>query len=411
MRGRMSAKDDRDDWTVLVGGKEAPPLDADAPDAEKEPPPAPTGPGPVFVPAAQVLASTATPAAIVEGMFAAQQVAVIAGETSTGKTFVVLSLAASIASGNTWLGRRVQGGSFAYVGFERNDLKRRLQALEDAGASLNNLYTLDASEPISPKVSRDWGEEPSVGETFIAGRLQRLVYDLQQQGLPPLRAWCLDTVRASMSGSEDASDNVSAYQRSVRRLLAHTPEAAAILVHHSGWQDGQDKKRRERGSSAWRGNADATFYLELAHGAESDDPSAVHMVLRTLKVRDFDIGPPLRMIRKRVDILGFDTWGNPLSSCIVIPDARSKADRQAEEQAESAAVDRALDLKVLAVVRDCPGATSREKVRAYVGVIKARVDESMGRLLRDGHILDGGRGKPYTVTEAGIRLLSGGPQC
>ena len=49
----------------------------------------------------------------------------------------------------------------------------------------------------------------------------------------------IDTVRASLIGSEDGSESVSAYLRAVRRLLAPYPEAAGLLAHHAGWQDGE----------------------------------------------------------------------------------------------------------------------------------------------------------------------------
>ncbi len=93
----------------------------------------------------------------------------------------------------------------------------------------------------------------------------------------------MDTVRASLSGSEDSSETVSAYLRAIRRQLRHLPGAGAILAHHSGWQDGDQKRRRERGSSSFRGNVDGTLYLEVSDERGSED---VALSLRTLKRRD-----------------------------------------------------------------------------------------------------------------------------
>jgi hypothetical protein len=94
----------------------------------------------------------------------------------------------------------------------------------------------------------------------------------------------VDTVRASLSGSEDSSEHVSAYLRAVGRVLATVPGAAALLVHHAGWQDGEGKRPRERGSSAWRGNVDGTLYIEA--GKYDQEHHERRLILRTLKVRD-----------------------------------------------------------------------------------------------------------------------------
>ena len=58
-------------------------------------------------------------------------------------------------------------------------------------------------------------------------------------------------------------EHVSAYLRAVRRILSSLPDAGALLVHHAGWQgEGKSSRQRERGSSAWRGNVDGTWYLK-----------------------------------------------------------------------------------------------------------------------------------------------------
>ena len=87
-----------------------------------------------------------------------------------------------------------------------------------------------------------------------------------------------------MTGSEDSSEHVSAFLRAGRRLMARTPGAAWCLVHHAGWQDGDSARKRERGSSAWRGNCDATLYLEA--GEYDTERGEALLTLRVLKVRD-----------------------------------------------------------------------------------------------------------------------------
>lgn len=272
---------------------------------------------------------------------------------------------------------------------------------------VEDLYIVRANDPLSPHIQRDGIEVPSFGEQVLVAGLRKLSAHLAAAGRPPLVAVYIDTIRASMSGSEDNSSDVSAYLRAIRRILATTPGAGAILVHHAGWQDGEVKRRRERGSSAFRGNVDATLYVEV----EEEDAEAgwARLTIHTLKTRDAERPAPLRMVRQRVDVLGFDRHGRPLTSCIVVADTRTKADRQAAIAAAQEETHRIVDLRVLRVVRDFPAATSLDRIRPYVKVSKAEVSAAVTRLLNAGLITPGKRGEPYTLTDWGQRAAAQDP--
>ena len=108
------------------------------------------------------------------------------------------------------------------------------------------LYVLRASDPLSPAVQRDGTELPSIGEEILTDRLRRLNERLTESSSPPVGLLIIDTVRASLSGSEDSSEHFSAYLRAVRRILATLPDAGALLAHHTGWHDGDQRRKRER---------------------------------------------------------------------------------------------------------------------------------------------------------------------
>ena len=127
----------------------------------------------------------------------------------------------------------------------------------------------------------------------LAADLDEIVAVTVAEGLPPVRLVIIDTIRASLSGSEDSSEAVSAYLRAVRRLLAHSPDAGCLLVHHTGWQGGQNAQKRERGSSAFRGNVDASAFLEVAQ--DDRERGEARLTLTTVKVRDGDTLPPLHL--------------------------------------------------------------------------------------------------------------------
>ena len=350
------------------------------------------------------LMSEPRPAAIVEGVAWAGCCSVFVSESGAGKTFALLGLSAAVSGGETWHGRAVRRGSVAFVSFEGDALGLRLSALHDAGDPLENVHVVRATDPLSPRVGRDGIEGVSFGEVAISEALAELTARLEAENRPPIALVIIDTIRASLSGPEESSEHVSAYLRAVRRLLAPFPGAAVILAHHSGWQDAstEQRRKRERGSSALRGNVDATFYLEVV--ADAPEHRGAYLELRALKVRDDERLPPLRLLRRQVELLRSDGSGDPLTSCIIESDPRSREDRAAAESAEVEAEAEALDRRVLEVVRDS-SPTSQGAVRELVGLGRDKVYPGVSRLLRQGLIIREGQRSPYRLTEAGQEAL------
>jgi AAA domain/DnaB-like helicase N terminal domain len=355
-----------------------------------------------FVPALEAI-KAAGPEQVVEGIAFRNSITVFAGESGAGKTFEAYTMAADIGDGVDHHGRRTIRGSVAYSSYEGDAQNLRLEAQRRRGAKLENLYFLRASDPISPRIERDGTEVSSPGETFLTDRLRHLAAGLAAAGLPPIVAVIVDTVRASLSGSEDSSEAVSAYLRAVRRILAAVPGAAMILVHHAGWQDGDQKRKRERGSSAFRGNVDVTLYLEAPGEPEAD--GSVRLVLRTLKTRDAEKPAPLFLVRRKVDVLGLDRWGDPLSSCIVERDTTTREDREKAAAAQLEASDLEEERELLAVIAAHPEATSVDRIRVRACWGKPRTAEVIARLLRKNWLVEGRRGSPYVLTPAGQQVL------
>jgi hypothetical protein len=330
---------------------------------------------------------------------------VLVAESGGSKTFVQLDMGAAISADMDWHGRRVRHGSVVYIGFEGH-VGLRLRALREvAGHYLQHVYLIRGSEPLSPIVDRDRVERPSRGELEIGDALEQLAAHLQASELPPIVLVQIDTVRASLAGSEDNSEAVSGYLRAVRRLQARAvPEAAVMLAHHAGWMDGETKRKRERGSSAFRGNVDATMYLE-AEDYDQEHGTA-RLTMRALKVRDGELPAPLHLIRRRVEIPSLvDRWGEPVTSCVIDSDRRSREDREAEQVSATEAAQRAVDLKVLQAMHDYPTATSIRVLRAQVALGEAIVTAAVGRIVRAGWAAPGRRQEPYQVLPAGYQVL------
>jgi hypothetical protein len=367
---------------------------------------APSAPALTFARADAVI-QTPRPVAIVDGIAWAGCLTVVASESGTGKTFVLLSLAAHVSSDVPWLGRAVHQGSVAYLSFEGDALGLRLRALQDTeGHRLEHVYVLRPHDPLSPRVTREGAEEATLGELTVASALDTLAAQLAASGRPPINLLIIDTVRASLAGSEDNSGDVSAYLRAVRRLLGRLPGAAALLAHHAGWQDGESQRKRERGSSAWRGNVDCTLYLEA--GDYDRATGTAELTLTALKVRDAERPAPLHLLRRRVEILETEPGRyDPVTTCLIARDPRTQDDRATADRAAQAATDRAADLAVLRAMRDYPAATSIARLRPYVGQRTGHVSDAVARLLRQHLALAGKRGEPFTLTDAGRAALNG----
>ena len=346
------------------------------------------------------------PIEIIEGVAVAGGLTVLVSESGTGKTFVLLDMGAAVSDDTGWHGRSVEHGSVALLSYEGDALSTRCRALIDVGgARLEHLYIVRAHDPLSPHVSRE-GETRSLGELAATAALEALRDELAAAGRPPIRLVEIDTVRASLAGSEDSSEHVAAYLRAVRRLMATVPGAAVVLAHHAGWQDGDHQRKRERGSSAWRGNCDCTLYLEA--GDYDPTRAEAQLTLRALKVRDAERPAPLHLVRRRVELLEMDRHGEPVTSCVIESDRRTRHDRDAERQAALDAQGRETDRAVLMAIRDYPEATSISRLRARVALGMDAVSEAVARLLRTRRIVEGRRGQPYTLTAIGLDHLNGG---
>ena len=103
-----------------------------------------------FTSAAEI-ATEPAPECVIEDAVYRGGVTVIAGESGAGKSFVVTGAGAAVAEGCAWHGRDVVRGSVAYVAFEADALSRRFQALLRHGSTLEDLYVLRASDPLSPE--------------------------------------------------------------------------------------------------------------------------------------------------------------------------------------------------------------------------------------------------------------------
>lgn len=226
----------------------------------------------------------------VKGVLPAQGVAVVFGASGSGKSFVMLDLAAHIALGRRWFGCRVKEASVVYVNLESSGgLRTRLEAWEK---EYEQSYPRDVQ--------------------FVRERL-RLMDDVEALAnvSPDGGVVIIDTLHAAAPDlDENSSQDMGLIIEAATRLQIRTG-GLVVLVHHSG----KDQGRGARGHYSLTADADAVLEVER----EKNGTRAV--VLR--KSKEGVDGMRWPFLLKAVP-LGTDEDGDPLSSCVVAPDATAR---------------------------------------------------------------------------------------
>src|SRR5262245_9140309 len=142
---------------------------------------------------ARDLMAAPLPKTIVDGLAWQGRKTVVVSESGTGKTFLLLDLSAKVSEGLRWHGRETHHGTVIYISFEGDFFQLRLEALDLVGHSLEHLHVIQATAPISPKLTRDGEESSSRGELEVVADLEGLKADLDATGAPPIVLVILDT--------------------------------------------------------------------------------------------------------------------------------------------------------------------------------------------------------------------------
>jgi hypothetical protein len=121
----------------------------------------------------------------------------------------------------------------------------------------------------------------------------------------------VDTLHRFFAGDENSAEDVKTMLTACAALIDRLG-CALVLVHHTGW--GQDAQRRGRGSSAWRGAADAEFLVSPL------DDNQKTFELAQVKIKDAREAPP---VYARPEPVMLETWrdedGEPMESAVLVP--------------------------------------------------------------------------------------------
>jgi len=222
----------------------------------------------------------------VKGVLPKAELAVVFGPSGSGKSFVVFDMAASIATGAPWQGRKTTKGKVVFV------------LAEGAMGFRNRLLAYAKTHAGAFPGVRIIGSAPN-----LLGEQDHLLLANEIESSGGADLIVIDTLAASSPGAdENAAKDMGKVIDHCKRLHQAT-EATVLLIHHSG----KDESKGARGWSGLRAAADA----EIEVNRYSDDRTAT-----VTKLKDGEDGAKFAFRLVPVEI-AFDADGEPVNSCIV----------------------------------------------------------------------------------------------
>ena len=245
---------------------------------------------------ADELPNTFTPPdEVVQGVLTAGDGSVLYGDSNSGKTFFVIDLAAAVARGASWMGRRTEPGMVVYLAAESPaSVRSRLQAYQrHHGVRVPNFAIVQS--PI------DLFDGDADTDAVI-----QLVRQLEAQRGLRARLIVGDTLaRLSAGANENAGQDMGLVVRRFDRIRSEC-KAHFLLIHHSG-------KAAAAGARGWSGvRAAVDTEIEV-----TDSPTG--RCAEITKQRDLSTKGERIGFRLDTVILGQTKWGAPATSCVVVP--------------------------------------------------------------------------------------------
>lgn len=242
---------------------------------------------------------------IINDMIEADTLTGIVGKPGSGKSFLALSIALHVASGNPLNGHEVskQGPVIIFIGEGQSGVMRRITAWTIShDVILKDLPVFISSIPAALT-------DPENVES-VAGEIARIA---ESVGDP--RLIIFDTLQRNFGGGdENSTQDMTKVVRALDfiRSLYHS---TILVVHHAG-----HSAARGRGSSVWNASNDSEFFMEK-------DDSGLVIVTHT-KSKD---APPLDPITYELNTVYLGVYDNDnkeLSSAVLVETDRVPEPKQ-----------------------------------------------------------------------------------
>jgi hypothetical protein len=301
------------------------------------------------------------PDELVEGVLTLGDCSVLYGDSNSGKTFLVIDMAAAIARGVPWMGKRTEAGLVVYLAAESPaSVRGRLQAYQKHHECRVPNFAI-----VQSPIDLFDGDADT-------NRVIKLVHQLERQRGQKVRLIVGDTLaRLSAGANENAGQDMGLVVRRFDRIRTEC-KAHFLLIHHSG-------KAAAAGARGWSGiRAAVDTEIEI-----SDSPAG--RCVEITKQRDLP-GKGTRIgFRLDVVALGHTKWGEPATSCVV-----AAADAPVKQQGKR--------------LSECDGAVLEFLVAHKVGIKKGAVVKHFEGRYEKGPVY---RAMKSLVTAAAVHEAAG----
>jgi putative DNA primase/helicase len=217
------------------------------------------------------------------------------GPSGGGKTFVVLDMCLSIASGRSeWCGNIVRPGPVVYLAGEGH------HGLRGRTAAWKQFHRVDKLDMWLSKS----GTDLNTAEGY--NRVRQAILSLPH---PPALV-VVDTLHRFLSGDENSAQDAKTMLDACN-LIQQEFGCSVLLVHHTGVSE--EAQHRARGSSAWKGALD--IEISIVPGI---DGKPLEIVQR--KSKDAEMAEPIYMRITSVPLPWLDEDGDAVTSAVVVQD-------------------------------------------------------------------------------------------
>jgi putative DNA primase/helicase len=224
---------------------------------------------------------------LVEDLLPACGVAMVYGESGSGKTFWALDLAFHVQNGMQWRDKDVAQGNVYYVAAEAGrSVKKRLQGVKVLHPDWKAPYMAD----MAPNLSKP--ESITAIRTAIGDNKAALVV--------------IDTMSASFEGDDSSQQDVAVMMRNLKSL-AEGLGCLVLLIHHTR-KDGTSW----RGSGVLKNDTDAVIEITT----EGEGEHRIH-VARLAKSRDGEQGARYAFRLIKSEPLALKPNGKAIDTCTV----------------------------------------------------------------------------------------------
>ena len=234
---------------------------------------------------------------LIKGVLPKAQMGILFGASGSGKTFVALDLAFSIARGRDWRNRRTKQGLVVTIAAEGGS------GIGKRGEAYAQHHNFDL------RTAHDMQVITAAPNFLDADDISEVIAEIRNIGTPEVII--IDTLaQVSPGANENTSDDMGRVLANIR-LLHEATGAMILIVHHAG-------KDLSKGSRGWSGlKAAADVQIEVIRHENGEREIVIE------KMKDAEDGVRWGFKLEVID-LGIDTDGDTITSCVAIEAEMSK---------------------------------------------------------------------------------------